>query len=71
MKRVISLIERNILTFKLNIFGEDSWMNSPLPYYFLILEEVVAVLCGIKNCFFFLFLTYGALPLLDELCALD
>lgn len=71
MKRVINLIERNIPTSKLDIFGHDSWMNSPLPYYFLIFEEVVAVLCGIKYCFFFLFLTYGVLPLLDEVSTLD
>lgn len=46
-------------------------MNSTLPYYILIAVEVGAVLCGMKNCFFFIFLVYGALPLLDEICTLD
>ena len=71
MNRVRNVIERNLPTSKLNIFGKDSWMNSTLPYYILIVVEVLTVVGGMKNCFFFIFIVYGALPLLDEICTLD
>ncbi len=74
MSTIISHLERLLPRKKIDIFGEDSLINSSLPYYIIgVLSAAVGLILNPTNSdpFLFIWNLYVVFPLLDEIFRLD
>ncbi len=71
MDSIISRLEKILPRNKVDIFGKNSLIHSPLPYYILAALTAYGLFQQKVQAFFLIALVYSGFPLLDEIFSLD
>lgn len=71
MDYLVAKMERALPRKKIDIFGQDSLINSSIPYYTLALLSTIGIVAKQPNPFVLIAIVYTFFPLIDEIFILD
>jgi alkane 1-monooxygenase len=71
MSAFVSFFEQLLPAKRIDVFGKDSLMSSPLPYYILPLLLLYASYAVWDNAWSLMFIAYTLLPFLDDVFSYD